>query len=1123
MGNYWGFWNVTLIEEKRTKIVCVKENEMTSSRFSICFALALAGILSAFFTNANVFAEQKTKPKAPAKTGYPSFLSPHSSPIAIHGNQVFVANTPSDTVVVIDKKNQKIVVRINVGVDPVSVAVRPDGKEVWVSNHISDSVSIIDTVASSPTYLQVVATIQEFDKRARSTRFDEPVGIAFASNKKAYVALSSENEIAVIDVAEREVEKRLKITAQDPRAIVVRGDRLYVIPFESNNKTQLSGGAKDKIDGKLVTFDAYDHSIDNNNVLSLGHVTDIVKHPDVPDRDLYVFDTKTDELVEVIDSLGTLLYGLAVDSKGRVYIAQTDARNDANGRAGSKKHGLVEMENRAFLNQITSVKLGGKPEFIDLEPLPPKHPSPDKALATPFAIQVSGDDSTLVVSAASSDKVFTVDVKTGEVIGRVDVDSVPRGIALESGANGKLSKAWVLNAAANTVSLVDVSNPANPMVLKTIAMKDPTHPDFKKGRIAFNKAAASTSHTFSCASCHPDGHTDQLLWVLKTPIVSGGNQIMPRSTMPVRGLRDTAPYHWDGIPGDPYGGNNSANIRRDVKPNSRIDVPESTTRHLIDAGLATTMAKVGTANENDEGKVGALTAAERDAMAKFLLGVPYPPAQKRNYNNELSSRAEDGFQQFHIKGNVRSRKANNVCGNCHRMPFWVSTNTPRTGMDAPTWRGAYDRFLILPQGRLNIIDFDFYSSIAQEGVPERKMWRRSWRRSRFDTVWNMVLEGSTGYSGSFARQVTLNQDTAGGARTKDILGALETSSREGGVVLQGEGTFIAESAGEPVKFQFDAGFQGGRYVQVDGSPAAFTREQLMELARQGKFVGTFTGRHGENTDINHPQPALWTLGPIQVQSGRQQFPIVYGDKKTLKLNGRHIRKGANVIVNGRNVDASIKRDKKEEISVTLAKLPSPGVNFLQIQNAGGLFSNDFIFHVPEDEAAADKLRHETDPELFRDTLAMAIERGDLGDARDMLRKGAPLNARRRGNGGMTPLSTAVFHGKMPIVKYLIERRDARVSYHNRDGNSPLHLAAFLGRTEMVKYLLEKGASVTKKNDRDDTPVDTVSSEWSAGLAKFYNSLNEGANFGLDLAEVKRARPEIATLLKAHAAKSKDQR
>ena len=113
----------------------------------------------------------------------------------------------------------------------------------------------------------------------------------------------------------------------------------------------------------------------------------------------------------------------------------------------------------------------------------------------------------------------------------------------------------------------------------------PRHPTFKRGRIAFNTAKASSTQTFSCASCHPDGHTDQLLWVLKTPIVTGGNQIMPRSTMTVRGLRDTAPFHWDGIPGDPYGGMNSANLRSHVEPNASLDDPESATRHLIDGGL----------------------------------------------------------------------------------------------------------------------------------------------------------------------------------------------------------------------------------------------------------------------------------------------------------------------------------------------------------------------------------------------------------------------------------------------------------------------------------------------------------------------------------------------------------
>ena len=272
--------------------------------------------------------------------------------------------------------------------------------------------------------------------------------------------------------------------------------------------------------------------------------------------------------------------------------------------------------------------------------------------------------------------------------------------------------------------VVDVSDPADPQIGGFVRLDDPTHKQVKLGRTWFNDADASTTGTFSCASCHPDGHTDQLLWVLKTPVVSGGNQIMPRSTMPIRGLRDTEPYHWDGVPGDPYGGNNSANIHGSSPPNSDVDDPASSTRHLIDGGLATTMHLDGDKTINDEGKAGKLSAAERDDMALFLLSVPYPPAQRRAFDNVLSEEAEQGFKLFHIEGDLDPSKPRpNVCGNCHRMPFLVSTNTPGTGMDAPTWRGAYDRFLILPQGRLNIIDFDFYRRVAERGQSEEDIWR----------------------------------------------------------------------------------------------------------------------------------------------------------------------------------------------------------------------------------------------------------------------------------------------------------------------------------------------------------------------------------------------------------------
>lgn len=923
--------------------------------------------------------------RPPGDPGYPTFLSPHASPIAVSGEHVFVANTPADTVDVIDVATRVVVARVPVGIDPVSVAVRPDGKEVWVANHVSDSVSVIDSDVTRPTYLQVIATVQDVDPATRATRLDEPVGIAFASDDKAYVALSSENRIAVIDVATRAVARSLAINAQDPRALVVRGNRLHVIPFESNNQTQLSG-CVGSLDGELCTFDALLHVVTNNNVLSLGYSADIVKHPDVPDRDLYIFDTRTDELVEVVDTLGTLLYGLTVDSAGRVFVAQTDARNDANGRAGTLGDGLEELENRAFLNQITRVDCRGgscsAPEFIDLEPVPPLHPAPGMALATPFAIEISDDDATLVVSAAGSDKLFTVDAASGAVLGRVEVDAVPRGIALESDGDGQASLAWVLNAVANTVSLVDVADPGSPMVVESIVLDDPTHPAVKRGRMAFNDADASTTGTFSCESCHPDGHTDQLLWVLDTPAcdVNGCDQIPPRSTMPIRGLRDTAPYHWDGIPGDPFGGNNTANINGDEPPNCSLDDPASCTRVLVDGGLATTMCKLDECPVNDEGEAGALSAAQRDDMATFLLSALYPPAQRRSYDNVLSQAAEQGFDIFHVTGVTGGRPdVPNLCGNCHRMPFWVSTNTPGTGMDAPTWRGAYDRWLILPQGRANVIDLvsDFK---RDNGFPEQSMWGAG------DEVWQMVLEGSTGFSGSFGRSVTLDERSAGDGLTGDLLDALERSAREGGVVLHGDGVFIDGGVATPVALEFDGRFAAGDaesagrpYVERGEGAGAFSRGELEALAAEGRFVGTFTARAGAKVDVDHPQPGIWTGGPMQEQRRRVVFPAVSMDETAMVLYGRHVQEGAHVIVDGRRVPGQVycetgelPRCDREIIVVELEALPaSNGTHFLQIQNPDGLFSNDFIFYT-DDGGGCRVTSAGADGSIFWLVMALAV-------------------------------------------------------------------------------------------------------------------------------------------------------
>ena len=109
----------------------------------------------------------------------------------------------------------------------------------------------------------------------------------------------------------------------------------------------------------------------------------------------------------------------------------------------------------------------------------------------------------------------------------------------------------------------------------------------------------------------------------------------------------------------------------------------------------------------------------------------------------------------------------------------------------------------------------------------------------------MVLEGSTGFSGAFARQVTLNKESALARPTRDLLNALELSAKEGGIMLLGEGVLIDGGRSTPVTLQF----KEGKYFKTDNENKHFTRSQLVLLASEGKFVGTLTARHGAKVGI----------------------------------------------------------------------------------------------------------------------------------------------------------------------------------------------------------------------------------------------------------------------------------
>jgi hypothetical protein len=232
----------------------------------------------------------------------------------------------------------------------------------------------------------------------------------------------------------------------------------------------------------------------------------------------------------------------------------------------------------------------------------------------------------------------------------------------------------------------------------------------------------------------------------------------------------------------------------------------------------------------------------------------------------------------------------------------------------------------------------------------------------------------------------------------------------------------------------------------------------------------------------------------------------------MAIHGRHVRDGAHVIVNGRRAVGEVRTDRGDEIiEIELAELPPAGIHFLQVQNPDSLFSNDFIFHVADDEEDARRVRLTAGEDAIRQGLAGAIASGELEQVKKLVASGAPVDGRDRGS-GMPPLCTAAFHGRTRIAQFLLDG-GADPSGENRDGNTPLHIAAFLCRGDIVDLLVRHGASLKVSNGRGETPVDVVAGEWNPGLEGFYRALSDGNRLGLEIGTLEKRRAEMVARLR----------
>ncbi len=606
----------------------------------------------------------------PAQAQYVNFESSQVHPIALtpSGKSLLVVNTPDALLEVFTVTPDGGLLpgaSIPVGLEPVSVVPRSDS-EAWVVNHLSDTVSIVD--------LSLGTTVRTLPVG------DEPTDVVFA-NGRAFVAVSQEDAVKVFDLGNLAAPPiALPLFGSDARALAASkdGTRVYAVVLNSGNQTTVinanvifNGGAG--LDVNRLTqlglnpincssahppYPPLPAGIVRNPALidptsGVPPVGLIVKWDPatqawrdeasqdwsmclpyrLPDHDLFIIDTASLS-VTTVDHLGTTLFEVSVNpGNGKIYIPNTEARNNVRfehplGVGGHVVDDRLTIVDPAAGNAVTAVDLN---THIDRGSDPATNlPERRASLSQPGMLVWNRAGTIGYLTAIGSRKLFRVNggCASGACIfgaarsapDAVEVGEGPTGVALRE----DLGRAYVLNRFSNSVALVDTASLAK---VGEIGLHDPSSDTIKNGRRFLYDGIDTSGHgDNSCASCHISGNMDELGWDLGNP--PGG----------------FVPY---GTPGD----------------NVRFIVPQNNQPVTVPAQI--------------NGEPAGLTAAQMELFRQFALGVTLPPNPYRSVDDTIPD-APVTIPGNPFTGNptagqalflTGSTDAGQSCSSCHALPF----------------------------------------------------------------------------------------------------------------------------------------------------------------------------------------------------------------------------------------------------------------------------------------------------------------------------------------------------------------------------------------------------------------------------------------------------------------------
>lgn len=425
------------------------------------------------------------------------YVSPEGVAVSADGRRLFVTAADADRLLEVDLARKQVVRAVEIPGRPHGVAVSADGRWVAVSSRDADRVSILDA-----------ATLEVRHTVASAT---EPLGVALSGDgSQVYVAGGASDDVLIAGVASGEVPVRLP-AGNEPYAVSLsRSGRVLAVA----NRLAAPVPPRTIPHSELTFVDTTRRTVLAHRRLESAHMSEGV-----------AISADASFALATILRIRNLLPLTQVDRGAVMNDAIAYVEVTPNGRTVQ----LPLSEVNAYFADPSGVVL-----------------TPDDRIAfvahggARLVTAVDVDAVRRLVAESDSDALAALADDMGAsaqyVLARIPTLDNPRTMAMAP--DGR--RVYVAERLADSVAVIDV--PELRVVDRIDLGGTRTLTAQRLGERVFHDASGTFQGQFSCRSCHPDGHSDGLIWDFEIDGV-GQNLVETRS---LRGIRDTAPFKWNG-------------------------------------------------------------------------------------------------------------------------------------------------------------------------------------------------------------------------------------------------------------------------------------------------------------------------------------------------------------------------------------------------------------------------------------------------------------------------------------------------------------------------------------------------------------------------------------------------